>query len=173
MNRKASVGRKAIVLVCALALGPVLAGCAKGHTTANAASTSNSGTGLTTYNVSVQKFKYSGFPDTIKSGPTLIAFSNHESVPITHEMVVVGLPAGKTAQDVIDDAKKKGDKSEDDWLHFGEIGEVNTGATIAGVFSLPPGNYALACWQTGTPSGKPEGGPVHLTIGMIHQFTVS
>jgi hypothetical protein len=172
MNRRVPVGRTMLVLVCTLALGSSLTGCAKGHTTATAAA-SSSGAGLTTYNVGVQKFKYSGMPDSIKSGPVLIAFSNHEAFPITHEMVLVGLPSGKSAQDVIADAKKKADKSEDDWLHFGEIGEVNTSATIAGVFSLPPGTYALACWQSGTPEGKPEGGPTHLTIGMIHQFTVS
>ena len=172
MNRTARVGRKAVVLICALALGPVLTGCAKGHTTSNAAA-SDASSGLTTYNISVQKFKYSGFPDSIKSGPALFAFSNHETFPIVHELVVVGLPAGKSAQDVINDAKQKGDKSEDDWLHFGEIAEVSTGATIAGVFSLPPGTYAMACWQSGTPEGKPEGGPNHLTIGMIHQFTVT
>ncbi|HZC98716.1 MAG TPA: hypothetical protein VFA46_00495 [Actinomycetes bacterium] len=174
MKRKVGTGRTAVVLGCALALGLALTGCAKGRTTTNsAAATSSAGSELTTYDVSVSKFKYSGMPDTIKSGPTLVAFSNHETFPIIHEMVVVGLPSGKSAQDVIDDAKQKGDKSEDDWLHFGEIGEVDTGATIAGVFSLPPGNYVLACWQTGTPEGKPEGGPVHATIGMIHQFTVT
>jgi hypothetical protein len=172
LNRRAGTGRTAIVLGCALVLGLALTGCAKGHTTPSAAA-SSSGSGLTTYNVSVQKFKYSGMPDSIKSGPVLVAFSNHETFSITHEMVLVGLSSGKSAQDVIADAKAKGDKSEDDWLHFGEIGEVNTGATIANVFSLPPGTYAIACWQTGTPEGKTEGGPVHLTIGMIHQFTVS
>jgi hypothetical protein len=170
MEGRLRVGRTAVVLVCVLVLGLSLTGCAKGHT---AAAATSSGTGLTTYNVGVQKFKYSGMPDSIKSGPVLITFSNHESFPITHEMVVVGLPSGKSAQDVIADAKKKADASEDDWLHFGEIGEVNTGATIAGVFSLPPGTYALACWQSGTPQGKPKGGPTHLTVGMIHQFTVS
>ncbi len=173
MNRRVRVGRKAVVSACALALGVALTGCAKGHTTSAAAASSGSGTGLTTYNVAVQKFKYSGLPDSVKSGPMLLAFSNHETFQITHEMVLVGLPAGKSAQEVIADAKAKGDKSEDDWLHFGEIGEVNTGATIANVFSLPPGTYAIACWQTGTPEGKAEGGPVHLTIGMIHQFTVT
>ncbi len=172
MCQKVGVGRAAIVLACVLALAFAVTGCAKGHTTAKAA-TSSSNTGLTTYNVSVQKFKYSGMPDSVKSGPVLIAFSNHESFPITHEMVVVAIPSGKSDQDVITAAKQKGDASEDDWLHFGEIGEVNTGATIAGVFSLPPGTYAMACWQTGTPQGKPKGGPVHLTVGMIHQFTVS
>jgi hypothetical protein len=173
MSCMKGTGRKAVVIGCAVVLGLALTGCAKGHTTTNAAAASSGDAGLTTYNVSVQKFKYSGMPDSIKSGPTLVAFSNHETFPITHEMVLVGLPSGKSAQDMITDAKQKRDKSEDDWLHFGEIGEVNTGATIAGVFSLPPGTYAIACWQTGTPEGKAEGGPVHLTIGMIHQFTVT
>jgi hypothetical protein len=173
MRQKVGVGRVASVLASVLALGFALTGCAKGHTTAAAAASSSSGGGLPTINVSVQKFKYSGMPDSVKSGPVLIAFSNHESFPITHEMVVVAIPSGKSDQDVIAAAKQKGDASEDDWLHFGEIGEVNTGATIAGVFSLPPGTYAMACWQTGTPQGKPKGGPVHLTVGMIHQFTVS
>ena len=153
------------VAVVALAL----AGCAKGQAKGAAATSA----GPAVYKVSVQKFKYSGMPDSVKSGPVLVTFSNHESFPITHEMVVVAIPSGKSDQDVIAAAKQKGDASEDDWLHFGEIGEVNTGATIAGVFSLPPGTYALACWQTGTPQGKPKGGPVHLTVGMIHQFTVS
>jgi hypothetical protein len=172
MNRRVQVGRTTLVLACTLALGLALTGCAKGHTTSPAAS-SSSDAGLTTYNVSVQKFKYSGMPDSIKSGPMMVAFTNRESVPIVHEAVVVSLPSGKTKDDVIADAKQKKDASEDDWLHFGEIGEVNTGATIAGVFSLPPGTYAMACWQSGTPQGKPKGGPNHLTIGMIHQFTVS
>jgi hypothetical protein len=172
MNRRVQVGRTTLVLACTLALGLALTGCAKGHTTSPAAS-SSSDTGLTTYNVSVQKFKYSGMPDSIKSGPMMVAFTNRESVQIVHEAVVVSLPSGKTKDDVIADAKQKKDASEDDWLHFGEIGEVNTGATIAGVFSLPPGTYAMACWQSGTPQGKPKGGPNHLTIGMIHQFTVS
>ncbi len=59
MNRRAGTGRTAVVLGCALALGLALTGCAKGHTT-TATAASSSGSGLTTYNVSVQKFKYSG-----------------------------------------------------------------------------------------------------------------
>ena len=172
MNRRVRVGRTALMLVCTLALGLALTGCAKGHTT-QTSSSSGGGAGLPTYNVSVQKFKYSGFPDSIKSGNMMVDFNNRETYPMTHEMVVVALPSGKSAQDVIAAAKKKGDSSEDEWLHFGEIAEVDTGATKVSVFDLPPGTYALACWQTGTPQGKPKGGPVHLTVGMVHQFTVS
>jgi hypothetical protein len=36
----------------------------------------------------------------------------------------------------------------------------------------PPGNYAIACWQTGTPQGKDDG-PPHAAIGMVFQFTVT
>jgi hypothetical protein len=36
---------------------------------------------------------------------------------------VLQLPAGKTAQDVINDAKKKGAKAEDDWIHFADSGD--------------------------------------------------
>jgi hypothetical protein len=48
---------------------------------------------------------------------------------------------------------------------------VNTGSTHAGVFSLPPGTYALACFEKGKIGGGE--GPVHATIGMVHQFTVT
>ena len=64
-------------------------------------------------------------------------------------------------------------KQGDAWASrsFGEVGEVNTGSTHAGVFSLPPGTYALACFETGKIGGGE--GPVHATIGMTYQFTVT
>jgi hypothetical protein len=136
-----------------------------------AGSACSKGSSQTTYNVFVQKFRYQGMPTSIKSGPITIAFSNRESLDITHEMVVIAIPSGKTAQDVINDGKSGGEDSEDNWLHFGEIGEVNTGATIAGVFDLPPGNYAFACWQKGNLGGGE--GDVHVARGMIFQFSVS
>jgi hypothetical protein len=83
----------------------------------------------------------------------------------------VALPSGKTVDDLAADAKAKGPDSEDDWLHFGEIGEVNTGATGVGTFQLPAGNYAIACWQEGKAGGGK--GPAHASIGMAKAFTVS
>jgi uncharacterized protein (DUF2141 family) len=125
---------------------------------------------MPTYQVSVSKFTYSGLPASVPSDtPFRIVFSNKESFEITHEMVVIQIPSGKTLQDVIDDAKANGPDSEDNWLHFGEIGEVNTGATGVGTFDLPPGNYAIACWQDGAAGGGT--GPLHLTIGMAQAFT--
>jgi uncharacterized cupredoxin-like copper-binding protein len=145
----------------------VLAGCSKGEAQGQDASTA----GLPVYKLSVQKFKYSGMPGSIKSGESIITLTNREAGPIAHEFVLLGLPSGKTNDDIVADAKKKGDKAEEDFLSFGEVADVNTGSTHAGVFSLPPGTYALACFEDGKIGGGK--GPVHATIGMTHQFTVT
>jgi uncharacterized cupredoxin-like copper-binding protein len=150
------------IAVVALAL----AGCskeAKGQATGSA--------GLPVYKASVQKFKYSGMPGSIKSGESIITLTNRESGEITHEFVLLALPSGKSTNDIAADAKKKGDKAEEDFLSFGEVADVNTGSTHAGVFSLPPGTYALACFEDGKIGGGK--GKVHATIGMVHQFTVT
>jgi hypothetical protein len=88
-------------------------------------------------------------------------------------MIPIQLPAGKTGQDVIDDAKANGADSEDNWLHIGgDFGAVSTGAGIIEILNLPPGNYAFACWQTGTQSGG-DNGPPHAAKGMVQEFTVT
>ncbi len=82
------------------------------------------------------------------------------------------LPAGKTAQDVISDAKKKGPSAEDDWIHFADSGDpLPVGGTTVIRMDLPPGNYLATCWQTGKAGGGT--GPPHVTIGMIKPFTAS
>jgi hypothetical protein len=101
-----------------------------------------------------------------------VQFINKESFEIDHEFVVLQLPAGKTAQDVINDAKKKGPDGEDDWIHFADSGDplpTNFGTTVT--MDLPPGNYVATCWQTGKAGGGT--GPPHVTIGMIKPFTAS
>jgi hypothetical protein len=124
----------------------------------------------------VQKFRYNGVPATLTSGIHQFLFENKESFQITHEMIPIALPAGKTAQDVITAAKAPGDAgpaSEDQWLHIGgDFGPADTGASVVETLYLPPGNYAFACWQTGTQSGE-ENGPPHASIGMVAQFTVT
>ncbi len=140
-------------------------------TACSKSSPSDSGTATTT--VFVQNFKYNGMPDTLSSGIHQFLFQNKESFQITHEMIPVALPAGKTAQDVIDAAKANGPSSEDDWLHIGgDFGTVDTGAGIVETLDLPAGNYAIACWQTGTQSGG-DNGPPHAAKGMVFGFTVS
>jgi len=86
--------------------------------------------------------------------------------------VVLKIPAGKTAQDVIADAKAKGPSAEDDWIHYADSGDplpTNYGTTVTMV--LAPGNYVATCWQTGKAGGG--SGPPHVTIGMIAPFTAS
>jgi hypothetical protein len=137
----------------------------------NDSSSSGSGPQLTT--IFVQKFRYHGMPTTMSSGLHEFLFENKESFPITHEMIPVSLPSGKTAEDITAEAKAKGPASEDEWLHIGgDFGAVDTGAGIVELIYLPAGNYAVACWQTGKPNGQ-ENGPPHAAIGMVHGFTVT
>jgi hypothetical protein len=148
------------------ALVMVATGCSKGR---------DSGSGVVAYDVFAQQFSYHGMPASIPSGNIQLNFSNKESFPIIHEMIVAQMPSGGTKQDIIDSAKVKGCEGggpcESQYLHFGEIGDVDTGATVSNVFNLPPGDYFLACWQTGTPEGT-EDGPTHASIGMVFQFAV-
>jgi len=126
-----------------------------------------------TYSVSVQKFRYNGFPTSIPSGDLTISFSNRENLDIVHEMILLSLPSGKTKDDVVSDAKAKGPDAEGDFLSFGEIGDVDTGATKAQVFNLPAGNYVFACFEEGN-LGDPEAkGKAHAARGMVFQFTVT
>ena len=161
-------GRRSVwtTLVVALSvLGLLAPACAKNR------SSGSGGPPLT--KVFVQKFRYHGMPTHLPAGLHQILFQNEESFPITHEMIPIALPSGKTAADVQHDAKTKGPSSEDEWLHIGgDFGTADTGAGVVETLYLPPGNYAIACWQTGRPNGK-ENGPPHASIGMVFQFGVS
>jgi hypothetical protein len=140
-----------------------------------ASSCSKSTTSKTTPSntIFVQNFKYHGMPSTLSAGVHQFIFENKESFPITHEMIPVALPSGKTSDDVTADAKTSGPSSEDEWLHIGgDFGPADTGASVVETLYLPPGTYAIACWQTGTQSGG-ENGPPHAAKGMVFQFTVS
>lgn len=163
-HRSVSVRTGAIVAVLAM-LAVLMTGCSKGR------SAGASETQPTT--VFVQKFRYHGMPTTLKAGLHQFLFQNKESFPITHEMIPVALPAGKTADDVQAEAKANGPDSEDEWLHIGgDFGPADTGAGVVETLYLPPGNYAIACWQTGTPQGG-DNGPPHAAIGMVFGFTVT
>jgi hypothetical protein len=142
--------------------------------TACSSSDSSSGGAITpNATIFVQNFRYNGVPATLPSGVVTLLFQNNESFPITHEMIPIALPSGKSAQDVIDGAKTNGPEDEDSWLHIGgDFGAVDTGANLIEILNLPPGSYAFACWQTGTQSGG-ENGPPHAAKGMVAQFTVT
>jgi hypothetical protein len=123
------------------------------------------------YSVSVKNFIFQGVPATVQANqPFEVSFLNDEGFPIEHEFVVLKLPPGKTAQDVVNDAKKKGPKAEDDWVHVGDSGAaLPVGASAVLTLNLRPGNYVATCWQTGKVGGGT--GPPHLTIGMIAPFS--
>jgi len=157
----------AVIVLAATAL--VATGCSKARDTSSA-----SGGGIPLTKVFVQKFKFHGFPATLPAGLHMLYFQNEESFPIDHEMIPILLPAGKTAADVTADAKANGPPSEDNWLHIGgDFGTAATGAGLVETIYLPPGNYAVACWQTGKANGKAGEGPTHVSIGMIAAFTVT
>ena len=182
--------RLLVALGCALMFVFAVSACTKGAQAGNkptAASTSPAApsspattaatasaaanTGVPVYDVYVKNFQYHGMPSTVPANqPIMVAFQNKESFEIQHEFVVLQLPKGKTAQDVVNDAKKKGPNAEDDWIHFADSGDpLDTGAGTLVTMDLPPGNYVATCWQTGKAGGG--NGPAHVAIGMIAPFT--
>jgi hypothetical protein len=164
MRRSFRGGGKVAVLLAVVVL--VTSACTK------SSNDSSDGSSALT-KIFVQKFRYHGVPSTLSSGVHEFLFQNQESFPITHEMIPIALPEGKTAQDVIDGAKANGPDDEDNWLHIGgDFVAADTGAGVIEWLNLPPGTYAFACWQTGTQSGG-ENGPPHASIGMVAQFTVT
>jgi hypothetical protein len=139
----------------------------------SSSSSSSGGAGSLTAQIFVQNFRYNGVPATLPTGVVTLLFQNRESFKITHEMIPIALESGQTAQDVIDGAKANGPSDEDNWLHIGgDFGAADTGAGVIETLYLPPGNYAFACWQTGTQSGG-DNGPPHASKGMVQAFTVA
>jgi hypothetical protein len=143
----------------------VLAGGLAGSCAAAGAST-----GPRAYHVSAEHFRFHGMPAHIAPGAFQISFSNREAFPFRHELVLISIPIGQSVADVVRGAKATGAASEDEWLHWGEIADVDTGAAMVGVFDLPAGHYAFACWEDGRPGGGT--GPVHAALHMVYPFTV-
>jgi hypothetical protein len=102
-----------VLLIAVVALA--LAGCSKGEAQGQEASSA----GLPVYKASVQKFKYSGMPGSIKSGESIITLTNRESGEVTHEFVLLALPTCKSTDDSVSDAKISGAEAEGDCLSFG------------------------------------------------------
>ena len=77
-------GRGIPVLMMALVL--VATGCSKNRNDAAA------GAGVRAYDIFAQKFRYNGVPASIPSGNIQLNFSNRESFPIVHEMILARCP---------------------------------------------------------------------------------
>src|SRR5947207_295105 len=100
--------------------------------------------------------------------------SHLELLPAGHMTAVTCAPGVRTPRAPAKaSGPTGGTHSEDLWLHIGgDFGPADTGASVVETLYLPPGNYAFACWQTGTQSGG-ENGPPHAAKGMVAQFTVT
>jgi hypothetical protein len=87
-GRRSRPGWFGVLWIAVVALALALAGCSKGEAQGQAASSA----GLPVYRASVQKFKYSGMPASIKAGESIITLTNREAGEITHEFVLLALP---------------------------------------------------------------------------------
>src|SRR5205823_2375442 len=121
----------------------VALGMIEPFTASSTADVAAPGSASTMYSVSVKNFTFQGMPETVPANqPFEVTFINYEAFPIIHEFVVLKLPACDTAQSVVNDAKKKGPKAEDDWAHFADSGApLPIGSSAVVHMNLPPGNY--------------------------------
>ena len=161
------------VVVCAAFL--VVVGCTRAQelvpSPTVAASAQAAAPGIPLYSVEARNFTFDAMPSVVPADKQFqLSFTNNETSPITHELVVLRLPPGKTAQDVVNDAKKKGPKAEADWTPaVGSSPPLPLHASAVLTLTLQAGNYVATCWQTGKVGGGT--GPPHLTIGMIAPFS--
>ena len=129
--------------------------------------------GVPLYSVEARNLGFDAFPSIVPANRQFqLALFNDETFKTTDNLVVLKLPPGKTAQDVVDDAKKRGVKAEGDWDSIGNSSDpVPVHASTVVTLDLPPGNYVATSWQTGKAGGGT--GPPHVALGMIAPFTAS
>ena len=129
--------------------------------------------GVPLYSVEARNLNFDAFPSLVPANRQFqLALFNDETFKTTDDLVVLKLPAGKTAQDVVNDAKKKGVKAQGDWVNVvGSSDPLPVGASAVVTLTLPPGNYAATSWTTGKAGGGT--GPPHVALGMIAPFTAS
>jgi len=162
------------IATCAVLVGAV--GCSSGGaplvqgappTVAQAAP------GVPLYSVEARNLGFDAMPAIVPANRQIqLGFTNNETFKTTENMVVLRLPPGKTAQDVVNDAKNKGVKAESDWVDVGDTGAllpVHGSAVIT--LDLKPGNYVATSWATDKQGGGT--GPPHVALGMIAPFTAT
>ena len=109
-----------IVTVAACAVLVIAVGCSKGNggvATSKTAipSAQAAAAGIPLYSTEARNFSFDAVPSVVPANrPIQMSFTNNETSPVTHELVVLKLPAGKTPQDVVSDAKKRGVKAKGD-----------------------------------------------------------
>ena len=102
-------------------------------------SSSSGGGGVTpAATIFVQNFRYNGVPTTLSSGIVTFLFENKESFPITHEMIPIALPTGKSAQDVISAAQASGPTGGTDSRTCGCTSAATSGPRTPGRASSKP-----------------------------------
>jgi hypothetical protein len=129
--------------------------------------------GVPLYSVEARNLNFDAMPSIVPANKQFqLAFTNNETFKTTDNLVVLRLPPGKTAQDVVNDAKAKGVKAERDWTDVGDSGDplpVHASAVVT--LTLKPGSYVATSWETGKQGGGT--GPPHVALGMIAPFTAS
>jgi len=166
-----------IVTIAACAVLVIAVGCSKGNgrvapSRNTIPSAQAAAAGIPLYSVEARNFSFDGMPSVVPAErPIQLSFSNNETFPVTHELTVLKLPRGKTAHDVVADARHKGAKAKGDWEDVGDSPALEVGATAVVTLNLPPGRYVATCWQTGKAGGGT--GPPHVAIGMFAPFTAS
>ena len=128
------------IAVVALAL----AGCSKGQAKGQEASTA----GLPVYKASVQKFKYSGMPTSIKSGESIITLTNRESGEITHEFVLLALPSGKSTDDIVAAVLRPLADTDYALMNSGRTGSTSTPFPLSASSPRMPSRRLNGTWSS-------------------------
>lgn len=105
-----------------------------------------------------------GIADTLAAGHHVIRIENDG--PQMHELVLVKLEPGKSAQDFLAWAEKLTGPPPGSPLNGAS--PMTTGGVNTVAVDLTPGNYALVCFVTDSKDQKP-----HFMHGMVKQITVT
>lgn len=126
---------------------------------------------VSTLDVSAEEYQYSGLPDTLPTGYTVVHFSNDGNE--SHEMFAFRIDDSVTGpvQDLFDLPEEEAMK---------KISPVNAsfadpgGSDTESWDLTEPGRYAVVCFiPTGTTPGNEGSGPPHFAQGMVQEFTVT
>jgi hypothetical protein len=103
-------------------------------------------------------------PDQVEGGVVKIELRN-DGPAEHHHVVLVRLPAGKTAEDFLS-VKRETDQPPSWAIHAGGLEPVDPGGEAEGTLILEAGEYLLICYVM-TP-----GGVRHLELGMVRSLRV-